>query len=442
MIPLGHIDPSPTPSPYSFSLDSNKPKRSHSSPPKLSSATPRPESTVSSVFEAIHHKLPPETFPFPLSMDRIIQYTSEGACRVVLFNTCPSPKGLLLNSIEPDGSYQGVSINHLSKSPTKFNPEKKRYHKEPLGEGASAQVFSATSLRISPANDFHDIDEVAVARIKRAHFKEAPFKLLERVPPSPYLLGRPRKIYQQTPSFPYTYSTKTSSPSSFYRYDESFKYVYIVMDLLKEKKDLFDLLSEETLTSKRFSLLLTGCKHASLGAAVLHDYGLVHGDIRFENMGIEGLFDYGALCEEGFKGPWKGAKFDVCPPELFLPYYHSLDTKARSQPTNDEFIRSFISFYGRECINDLYLTTIPCKKDASGEPLFLHTKTTDVFLLGRQITLYFGNKHPKNWRFTPSEQMIELQAFTSSMVNPNPLKRPSMEQCAAFFDTLLTSTLP
>ena len=378
------------------------------STPALNSGAGSATHPILDRYAALFPSLEP-IFPSPNKMKVIFEKATHRLSCFKMEQSLPFPRKRFFVKISPEGE---LSCAALLAKPTEELNHNDRLKKEKLGEGISSKVYEGKILSISDSS--HSLGPVAIAKINLNFFNQNALEILNRIPESPYLLGRPTGVYRH-PSSPH---------------------LYVTMPLFKEKRDLFTHISEVSDDpTETFKLLVKGVKHAALGAALLHKHGAVHADIRFENMNIDGIFDWGSLHNEGID-ILAGAPEDQIPPELLLPYYRSFKDNGQSPPPIvHETYSKYHEWYGKEAMDHLEALSPP-EYNGEGVPSVVYTKAVDTFTLGMQMVRLYGDNHPSTWAIGDNHLFFDLQQYTLRMISFNPAERPSMEETAAFFGSL------
>lgn len=288
---------------------------------------------------------------------------------------------------------------------------------KPLGEGTFSIVYSVRCDR-----DDSTPGRFVLVKLKpKLEFDIKPFKLLAPLPESPFLGGRPYRIFQHL-----------SSKHKKWRFS-------MIMERLGP--DLFTRIESAAITHlapplTQWRILVKGLLDGAKGLEVLHQNGLVHRDVKFENIstGIEassagGIFDYGTLVRAGEFHPRAGIPLDQLPPEI-LNTLPSPKTKKILEERNTS--RAALIF-------DRPRST-PTTSTPATPPPCAYFPSFDIFTLGYQFdllanTFAFNSTPVGVAAFCATLQLTpERCAFINLMQDPDPLKRPSIEEVIAFLE--------
>ncbi len=375
-----------------------------------------PKDAIFSLFEKYHLEMSHKDFPPPSLMVHIIDKALKGSFKTAISLPTPNPKAIFLSKIDLlSKKFLCASFDRRVLPDAKKND--KGYFKRPiLGEGGFSKVYEATLLELSFDTGIFEEKAIAVSKTRAHIFNKTAYDLLAEVPEHPCLLAR---------------------PISFYGLGKGHKSVYITMPLLKEKADILTVLESSKDQKEKFKLFLTSCSYVAKAADHLHKMAVIHGDIRMENMGLDGLFDYSSLHREGFCLGC-GAPWDEVAPEHVLYYAPFIKEEGRKKQLIQKTIAMFEGWYGAESLKELSTSIPSLTFEEHGYLLIPYTKAGDVFTLGMQFTRYFGEGiHPSLWSFATSPSKAALRDFVIRMLSINASERPSMEECAAFFETHL-----
>jgi hypothetical protein len=267
--------------------------------------------------------------------------------------------------------------------------------KRSLGKGSYAKnVYAATLFSITRDTSLM-LSLAAIIKISKTSFSPEPYHLLETVPQSPYLGGRPMGIFIS---------------------ERKEKYVYLLQKRLKGRRLSAQLQALEN-PKDQLSLFLQGMVHIAEGLKILHEHHLIHRDIKLDNATDTQLFDYDALCSEERPYRVKGARPELWPPELVIPFYQHM-------PTHPEVLLRYeeLKIYYSEEFEELS-KEVPPLPLVDGSLGFTFHPSFDIFIFGMQFVKIYGQ--PLGW--SEEHPLFKIKSLIKDTLDFNPKKRPPIQ---------------
>ena len=262
--------------------------------------------------------------------------------------------------------------------------------KEYLGSGTYAKKVYAGTIFFLQEDSPVKMCHAAIIKVAISSFSLAPYELLNKVPRSPFLGGRPVQCLFTD------------------------KYTFIVQKRLSEPP-----LSNQLKTEESPHLFIQGMRAMACGLSVLHSHGIVHRDPKSNNSTSKELFDYNTICSVEGVHPLKGAPIPSLPPEVIF----SLKELPGLNPSIREKIEKRhkeLSMWDEEAS-----VLLERKKTISiidGNPAFSFDPSFDVFVFGMEFVYAYG--HPMTW--DESHPLFNIKKLILSTLHFDQEKRPSM----------------